>query len=94
LGIAQRQIRVFRAPLPAIRIHRKPLPASIQTLGDLIQIKRHEKNLTVWQLAQKMGIVTASVRAWEDGTEQPDNRQMALLANFLEFEAGCLSPTG
>jgi len=40
---------------------RKPLPASIQMLGDLIQIRRYENRLTLWQLAQKMGIVTVSV---------------------------------
>ena len=31
----------------------------MQTLGNLIQIKRYEKNVTIYQLAQKMGIATA-----------------------------------
>jgi DNA-binding transcriptional regulator YiaG len=54
-------------------------------LGDLIQIKRYEKNLTLWQLAQKMGITTASVRDWEDGTGQPDSQQIALLTKHLDL---------
>ena len=53
----------------------------------MIHIKRYEKKLTLWQLAQKMGIATASVRAWEDGTGQPDSQQIALLAKFLKFDA-------
>jgi transcriptional regulator with XRE-family HTH domain len=59
---------------------------SIQTLGDLIQIRRYEKNLTLWQLAQKMGIAAASVRAWEEGGCWPNPTQMAFLAKFLPFE--------
>ncbi len=42
LGIAQRQIRVSRAHIPATRHLRKLLPTSIQTIGGLIQIKRYE----------------------------------------------------
>jgi transcriptional regulator with XRE-family HTH domain len=52
-------------------------------LGDLIQIKRYEKRLTFWQLAQKMGIATVSIRAWEDGTGQPTCKQIPLLMNYL-----------
>ena len=86
LGIAQRTIRVFCTHIPTNRQLRKPLPTSIQTLGDLIQVKRYEKRLTLPQLAEKMGIATASVRAWEDGSSQPDTQQMALLAKFLDFD--------
>jgi DNA-binding transcriptional regulator YiaG len=88
LGIAHRQIRVSRTHIPAPKIHRKPLPTSIQTIGDLIQIKRYEKKLTLWQLAQKMGIAAASLRAWEDGTYQPNGQQIALLTIHLEFALG------
>jgi ribosome-binding protein aMBF1 (putative translation factor) len=84
---------MFRTPLPSSRNHRKPLPVSIQTHGDLIQIKRYEKRLTLWQLAQKMGITTASVRAWENGTRQPNGQQIALLTKHLGFALGERSHT-
>jgi DNA-binding transcriptional regulator YiaG len=61
------------------------LPKSIQTLGDLIQVKRYEKKLTLWQLAQKMGITTTSVQTWEDGTSRPNGQQIALLIKYLGF---------
>jgi ribosome-binding protein aMBF1 (putative translation factor) len=86
LGIAQRQIRVSRAHVPAVCYRRKPLPTSIKTLGDLIQIKRYEKRLTVWQLALKMGIATAMIRAWECNTEHPNGQQRGELANILGFQ--------
>jgi DNA-binding transcriptional regulator YiaG len=85
LGIAQRTIRVLRAHIPAPKTRPKSLPTSIQTLGDLIQVKRYEKRLTLWKLAQKMGITTGSVRGWEDGTGQPNSQQIALLMKHLGF---------
>jgi ribosome-binding protein aMBF1 (putative translation factor) len=88
LGIAQRTIRLSRSHIPTNRRPRKSLPTSIQTLGDLIQVKRYEKKLTLWQLAQKMGITTASARAWNDGTGQPDIEQIALLRKHLGFALG------
>jgi ribosome-binding protein aMBF1 (putative translation factor) len=87
LGIAQRQIRVCRSDIPSIRIHRKPLPTSIQTLGDLIHIKRYEKRLTRWQLAIKMGIATAAIRTWESNLTQPDAQQMEQLTRILGFSS-------
>jgi hypothetical protein len=35
-----------------------------------------------------MGIAAAWVRSWEDGTSQPDNRQMNALAGLLGVDAG------
>ena len=58
---------------------------SIQTLGDLIQVKRYEKRLTLWQLAQKMGIASALVRAWEDGACMPNDEQTMFLKRILDF---------
>jgi len=46
-----------------------------------------EKNLTPGHLAAKMGIATTLVRLWEDGTSQPDNRQLKMLAALLGFDA-------
>jgi len=85
LGIAQRQIRVSRAHISTDRYRRKSLPTSIKTLGDLIQIKRFEKRLTLWQVAQRMGIPTAQVRAWERDDDKPNEQQTEQLAKFLDF---------
>ena len=88
LGISQRQIRIDYAQKMRKRRQLKPLPASVKTLGDLIQVKRHEKNLTSCHVALKMGIATALVHSWEDNTTQPDNRQLEVLATLLGFDAG------
>jgi DNA-binding transcriptional regulator YiaG len=92
LGIAQRQIRIkFSHKLRKCQ-RSKPLPTSIQTLGDWIQVKRQEKKLTPSHVAAKMGIATALVCSWENGTTQPDDRQLEILANLLDFDAGdCVS---
>jgi ribosome-binding protein aMBF1 (putative translation factor) len=92
LSIAQRQISIEFSHTARKQKNAKPLPASIKTIGDLIQVKRHEKNLTLGHLAAKMGIATALVRSWEDGTGQPDNRQLKVLAGLLGVDAedyGC-----
>jgi DNA-binding transcriptional regulator YiaG len=46
-----------------------------------------QKNLTPGHVAAKMGVATALARSWEDGTTQPDNRQLEVLANLLGFDA-------
>ena len=53
----------------------------------MIQIKRYEKKLTLWQLAQKMGIATATVREWERDNSQPNQRQAEQLAKLLDLKA-------
>jgi ribosome-binding protein aMBF1 (putative translation factor) len=83
LGIAQRRISVKFSQKMRKENHAKPLPESIKTLADWIQVKRYEKNLTHGQLAAKMGIATALVRSWEDGTSQPDSEQVKVLAELL-----------
>jgi DNA-binding transcriptional regulator YiaG len=62
----------------------KPLAKTIQTPGDWIQAKRHEKNLAPWYLAAKLGVARALVLEWEEGTKQPDEVQWGLLAKILE----------
>jgi DNA-binding transcriptional regulator YiaG len=68
LGIEQRQIRIKFSQKTRKPKYDKPLPTSIKTIGDWIQVKRQEKNLTPCHLAAKMGIATALVRAWEEDT--------------------------
>jgi ribosome-binding protein aMBF1 (putative translation factor) len=87
LGIAQRQIRIKYAKKSRKSQQSKSFTTRIKTLGDWIQVKRQQKNLSPCHLAAKMGIATALVRSWEDGTSRPDNRQLAVLANLLGFDA-------
>ena len=61
----------------------KLLPESIKSLGDWIQVKRHERNLTSGHLAAKMGIATSSVLSWEDGDSQPDSQQIKVLVSLF-----------
>jgi transcriptional regulator with XRE-family HTH domain len=56
---------------------------NIQTIADWIKVKRKEKNLTPGHLAEKMGIATSLVRSWEDGSSQPDSKQLQDLASYL-----------
>jgi len=62
------------------------LPTNIQTLGDLIQVKRYEKGFTRGQLAAKMGIAVAKVKAWESNMERPNQQEMTQLKGFFEKE--------
>jgi ribosome-binding protein aMBF1 (putative translation factor) len=87
LGIAQRSIRVKFTHKLRKQKQSKPLPESIKTLGDWIRVKRIEKNLTSGHLALKMGIASALVCSWEDGTSQPDERQIEILTNFFNLPA-------
>ena len=61
----------------------KQLPINIQTIGEWIQVKRTEKNLTSGHVAAKMGIAHACVRSWESGKSQPDGLQLAVLEEIL-----------
>jgi ribosome-binding protein aMBF1 (putative translation factor) len=92
LGIAQRRISIKYTHKLRKQQRAKPLPVSIQTIGDWIQVKRMAKNLTACHLAAKMGIATALVHSWEDGTRQPDRRQLKVLENLLAVEAGGENP--
>jgi len=87
LGIAQRQIHVKFSQKARKENHAKPLPTSIKLVGDWIQTKRREKNLTPGHLATKMGIAAALIRSWEDGTGQPDSVQMKVLASLFGYDA-------
>jgi DNA-binding transcriptional regulator YiaG len=83
LGIAQRHIRIPYDWNLVKRKPCKPLVTSIKTFGDWLQIKRQERNLTPYQLAAKMGIATALVRSWENGTTKPNPRHRQILNVLL-----------
>jgi ribosome-binding protein aMBF1 (putative translation factor) len=87
LGIAQRSISVKYAQNLRNQQQPKLLPTSIKTVGDWIQVKRCDKNLTPSHLATKMGIAPALIYSWEADTSQPDIHQMKLLEVALGFNA-------
>jgi ribosome-binding protein aMBF1 (putative translation factor) len=80
LGIAQRRIRIKYAQKSRKDPRVKPLTESIKTVWDWMQINRRKKNMTACHLAAKMGIATALIHLWEDGTNQPDSQQLKVLA--------------
>jgi len=84
LGIAQRRIAIKYAQKLGNWNQHKPLVQSIKTIGDWIQVKRTEKNLTSGHVAGKMGIATALVLAWEGGSSQPNDRQLKTLMNLFD----------
>jgi DNA-binding transcriptional regulator YiaG len=86
LGIAQRLIRISYVHNLRKRKQCKPLSTSIKTLGDWIQIKRQKKKLSQYHLAAKMGIATALVHSWENGTCEPNERQRQILGDHLAFD--------
>ena len=93
MGIAHRKIS-RKYPDNSTRAS-KILPPSTTTLGKWIQAKRREKNLATYHLAGKIGIPTALVQAWENGTEKPTNQQCQVLSKIFgsdsmstEFFAG------
>jgi DNA-binding transcriptional regulator YiaG len=83
LGIAQRQISIKFSQKTRRQNNANPLPESIKTIGDWIQVKCHEKNLTPSHLAAQMGIASTLVRSWESGTSHPTDWQLKLLTDFF-----------
>jgi DNA-binding transcriptional regulator YiaG len=84
LAFAQRQIRIKYVQKLRKQQRSKSLPVSIKTVGDWIQVKRQEKNLSPCHLAAKMGVATALICSWENGTAQPDNRQLELIKQAIQ----------
>ena len=88
LAFTQRQIHVSRAHIPLNRHRRKQIPTVIKNLDDYIQTKRYEKGLHLYQIAGKMGIETALILSWENGTRTPDEKQWQMLSDLLWFDLG------
>jgi DNA-binding transcriptional regulator YiaG len=73
------------------------LPARTTGLGEWIQAKRQEKNLTRRHQSAKMGIATALIQSWESGADGPDDMQRQMLfrvlgsdGQMLQFASGVL----
>jgi RadC-like JAB domain len=81
---------VFRAAIIAaaaaiVMMHNHPS-------GDYIQAKRFENGLHPYQVADKIGVETALILAWENGTHMPDEKQWQMLSNLLSFDSGVELP--
>jgi transcriptional regulator with XRE-family HTH domain len=57
-------------------------------IGDWIQFKRQEKNLTPGHVAAKMGVATALIRSWENGIAQPNRQQFEALVSSFGIQNG------
>ncbi len=88
MGIAQRSIRVNYDHNSRKQKLCKPLQPNVKTYGGWIQAKRQQKKLSPHHLAEKMGIATALVYSWENGTCEPDERQRQILTDLLDAIPG------
>lgn len=59
-------------------------------LEENIRMMRREKGLTQEQLAEVMGVSTASVSKWETGVAAPELNMLAALADFFEMSIDAL----
>lgn len=59
-------------------------------LDENIRIMRREKGLTQEQLAEVMGVSTASVSKWETGVAAPELGMLAALADYFEMSIDAL----
>jgi ribosome-binding protein aMBF1 (putative translation factor) len=83
LGFAYRRISVKFTQKTRKPSQPKPLPASVKTMADWIQVKLHEKGMAPYQLGEKMGIASAMVVAWICGCARPTNQQMREMVAIL-----------
>jgi DNA-binding transcriptional regulator YiaG len=83
LGFAHRTIRASRSHISTNRKPRKAFPTTVKTLGDEIQVKRKESELSARKLAGMLSVPVATVTSWERGQSIPDPSQLALLSKLL-----------
>jgi len=83
LGIAYRHISVKLTQKTRKPSQPKPLPASVNTMADWIQVKLHEHGMAAYHLAFKMGIASTVVNAWKDGEERPKARHIRDMVAIL-----------
>jgi ribosome-binding protein aMBF1 (putative translation factor) len=83
LGFAYRHISVKLTQKTKKPSQPKPLPASVKTMADWIAVKLHEKGMAAHQLAFKMGIASAVVKAWKNGKIRPKAHQISDMVRIL-----------
>jgi len=88
LGISQRTITIQYQALTPRKPSRKLIPVEVKTLGDWLQIKRIEANLSQAEVAQRMGVGDKHVRAWEHDQLVPTETEWIALSKILPCESG------
>ena len=56
-------------------------------IGNFIEKKRKEQNLTQAQLAEKLGVSNKTVSKWENGTSEPNTSNLMALARLYGIPA-------
>jgi DNA-binding XRE family transcriptional regulator len=87
LGIRERQVRHTRSDQTRLykRI-RTPVPKSPTTLGQHIHRKRLNERLIQRQLADQLGVLRATLGAWEADHYQPEGKIRAKITAWLGFD--------
>ncbi|MDR0463434.1 MAG: helix-turn-helix domain-containing protein [Pseudomonadales bacterium] len=57
----------------------------MKTIGEIISLKRKEKNMTQAELAEKMHVTDKAVSKWERDLSCPDINSISKLAEILEI---------
>jgi DNA-binding XRE family transcriptional regulator len=70
--------------------HEKPIPAAINTIGDLLVVHRKKAGLTQEQLAQISGIHRQWLGRWERGRALPDAANWSRLQKLLNMPMHCI----
>jgi DNA-binding transcriptional regulator YiaG len=83
LSIAQRTLNVSRRHLCIPKRPTKRFPAAPKTLGDSIKVKRYERDLTLGDIARKLGVSVSVVKDWEDDRRRPDENARKALDRLL-----------
>ena len=53
------------------------------TFGDRLAAARDATNMTQWQLAKRLGIKVATLKAWEGDLSEPRANRLSMLAGLL-----------
>jgi DNA-binding transcriptional regulator YiaG len=86
LGIAQRQIRIKRAPDTGITRNRKAFPSETKTPGDSLRRTRREAGLTQQQLSALIGVPIRDIQNWERDEIVPTEAHSRDLAEILQLK--------
>ena len=70
----------------------KALEAKAKTVGDWLKSKRMAKKLMPYHVAEKMGIATELVLAWEGDISTPNEQQWHTLSKLLAFDMSAIPP--
>jgi ribosome-binding protein aMBF1 (putative translation factor) len=86
LAISQRSIIVSRKHIPQNRRTRTPFPTSLKTFSDQMRVKRYERGLLQWELAEQVGVPVKHLQKWERGLRTPNESEQAKLVAILGLD--------